>query len=156
MVSRRTVFRRRRNPLGLFTVALSAAVVLSACPSGWREVPGGEDPRTCDPWPEGGHIEFFKYMIDLLKERGADHIKVYGGGGGVIVPREIAELEAYGVAKIFSPEDGRTMGLDGMIDFMMEDADFDPADLDATGPIGATSDRWPAVSRAITRIEAGE
>ncbi len=65
---------------------------------------------------QGGHIEFFKYMVDLLKERGAEHIKVYGGGGGVIVPREIKELEAYGVTKIFSPEDGRTMGLDGMID----------------------------------------
>ncbi len=59
---------------------------------------------------QGGHIEFFKYMIDLLKERGAEHIKVFGGGGGVIVPREIAELEDYGVAKIFSPDDGRDDG----------------------------------------------
>ncbi len=102
---------------------------------------------------QGGHIEFFKYMVDLLKERGASHIKVYGGGGGVIVPREIAELEAYGVTKIFSPEDGRTMGLDGMIDVMMEGADFDPAKMDSAGPLGHTADRWLAVARAITRVE---
>ncbi len=69
-------------------------------------------------------MEFFKYMIDLLKERGASHIKVFGGGGGVIVPREIRELEAYGVAKIFSPEDGRKMGLQGMINHMLREADF--------------------------------
>jgi len=73
---------------------------------------------------QGGHIEFFKYMIDLLKERGASHIKVFGGGGGVIVPREIRELEAYGVAKIFSPEDGRRMGLQGMINHMLRETDF--------------------------------
>ena len=60
---------------------------------------------------QGGHVEYFKYMVDLLRERGAAHIRVYGGGGGVIVPDEIAELEAYGVAKIFSPEDGMRMGL---------------------------------------------
>ena len=59
---------------------------------------------------QGGHIEFFKYLVDLLRERGAPHVKVFGGGGGVIVPEEIRELEAYGVAKIFSPEDGARMG----------------------------------------------
>src|SRR5690606_6558157 len=63
-------------------------------------------------------------MIDLLKERGASHIKVFGGGGGVIVPREIHELEAYGVAKIFSPEDGRRLGLQGMINHMLQECDF--------------------------------
>jgi methylmalonyl-CoA mutase len=104
---------------------------------------------------QGGHIEYFKYMIDLLKEHGAEHIKVYAGGGGVIVPREIADLEAYGVAKVFSPDDGRQMGLDGMIDYMIEGADFDPVELDSTGPIGASSEDWLAVSRAITRIEEG-
>jgi methylmalonyl-CoA mutase len=104
---------------------------------------------------QGGHVEFFKYMIDLLKERGAEHILVFGGGGGVIVPREIAELESYGVAKIFSPEDGRDLGLDGMIDHMLKAADFDPADLDSTGPLGATAERWLAVARAITRAEEG-
>jgi len=104
---------------------------------------------------QGGHIEFFKYMIDLLKERGAEHIKVYGGGGGVIVPREIKELEDYGVAKIFSPDDGREMGLDGMIAHMIEGADFDPAKMDSTGPLGPTADRWLAVARAITCVEEG-
>ena len=68
---------------------------------------------------QGGHIEFFTYMIDLLRERGAGHIKVFGGGGGVIVPDEIAALHAHGVARIFSPDDGRRLGLDGMIDEMI-------------------------------------
>ncbi|MEM0964351.1 MAG: cobalamin-dependent protein, partial [Bacteroidota bacterium] len=67
---------------------------------------------------QGGHVEYFKYMVDLLRQRGASHIRVFGGGGGVIVPEEIAELEAYGVAKIFSPEDGMRMGLEGMIESM--------------------------------------
>ncbi|MFM1651169.1 fused isobutyryl-CoA mutase/GTPase IcmF [Brevibacillus sp. B_LB10_24] len=73
---------------------------------------------------QGGHVEYFKYMIDLLKERGASHIRVFGGGGGVIVPREIRELEAYGVSKIFSPDDGRKMGLQGMINEMLRQTDF--------------------------------
>jgi methylmalonyl-CoA mutase len=73
---------------------------------------------------QGGHVEFFRYIIDLLKERGEGHIKVFGGGGGVIVPDEIAEIEGYGVAKIFSPEDGRRMGLQGMINLMLRECDF--------------------------------
>lgn len=73
---------------------------------------------------QGGHMEFFKYMIDLLREKNASHIRVYGGGGGVIIPREIHELEAYGVAKIFSPEDGRRLGLQGMINHMLQECDF--------------------------------
>lgn len=73
---------------------------------------------------QGGHIEYFKYIYDMLKERGADHIKIYGGGGGVILPEEIRELEEYGIGKIFSPEDGRTMGLQGMINYMLREADF--------------------------------
>ena len=64
---------------------------------------------------QGGHVEFFKYMIDLLRERGGENIRVYGGGGGVIVASEIKELHDYGVARIFSPEDGQKMGLQGMI-----------------------------------------
>ncbi|KGX93861.1 methylmalonyl-CoA mutase [Pontibacillus halophilus JSM 076056 = DSM 19796] len=75
---------------------------------------------------QGGHVEYFKYMVDLLKERGAGHIRVYGGGGGVIIPREIKELHEYGVARIFSPEDGRTLGLQGMINRMMRECDFQP------------------------------
>ncbi|NGQ96230.1 methylmalonyl-CoA mutase [Brevibacillus sp. SYP-B805] len=73
---------------------------------------------------QGGHMEYFKYVIDLLKERGAGHIRVFGGGGGVIVPREIRELEAYGVCKIFSPDDGRRLGLQGMINYMLRETDF--------------------------------
>jgi len=104
---------------------------------------------------QGGHVEFFTYMIDLLRQRDAGHILVFGGGGGVIVPREIEELESYGVTKIFSPEDGREMGLDGMIDHMIRAADFDPASLETEGPLGAASDRWLAVARTITRAEEG-
>ncbi|MGF2618264.1 methylmalonyl-CoA mutase family protein [Rossellomorea vietnamensis] len=73
---------------------------------------------------QGGHVEYFKYMYDLLQERGASHIRIYGGGGGVIIPREIKELHAYGIARIFSPEDGRTQGLQGMINGMIEECDF--------------------------------
>ncbi|MFZ4525511.1 MAG: fused isobutyryl-CoA mutase/GTPase IcmF [Chlorobium sp.] len=73
---------------------------------------------------QGGHVEFFKYIIDLLRERGEGHIKVFGGGGGVIVPEEIAGIEAYGVRKIFSPEDGRRLGLQGMINLLLEECDF--------------------------------
>ncbi|NWG00141.1 MAG: cobalamin B12-binding domain-containing protein, partial [Thermoanaerobaculaceae bacterium] len=71
---------------------------------------------------QGGHVEFFRYMLDLLREEGAGHIKVFGGGGGVIIPEEIHELEAYGVTKIFSPDDGRRLGLDGMIELMIREA----------------------------------
>ncbi|QPC47744.1 fused isobutyryl-CoA mutase/GTPase IcmF [Mangrovibacillus cuniculi] len=77
---------------------------------------------------QGGHIDYFKYMVDLLRERGAGHIRVYGGGGGVIIPREIKELHEYGVARIFSPEDGRKLGLQGMINLMMEECDFSTTD----------------------------
>src|SRR5690606_8803083 len=73
---------------------------------------------------QGGHIEYFKYMYDLLREKGAPHIKIYGGGGGVILPKEIKELHDYGIAWIFSPEDGRKMGLQGMINRMVEECDF--------------------------------
>jgi methylmalonyl-CoA mutase len=73
---------------------------------------------------QGGHMEFFKYMYDLLQERGAPHIRIFGGGGGVIVPEEAAELERYGIAKIFSSEDGRRMGLQGMINHMIRLCDF--------------------------------
>ncbi|SDG94592.1 MULTISPECIES: fused isobutyryl-CoA mutase/GTPase IcmF [unclassified Duganella] len=74
---------------------------------------------------QGGHVEYFKYMIDLLRQRGGAHIKVFGGGGGVIVPHEIEELHAYGVTRIFSPEDGQRMGLVGMIQWMVQQCDID-------------------------------
>ncbi|WP_342433614.1 fused isobutyryl-CoA mutase/GTPase IcmF [Neobacillus sp. FSL H8-0543] len=73
---------------------------------------------------QGGHVEYFKYMYDLLKEKGAPNIRIYGGGGGVIIPREINELHDYGISWIFSPEDGRKLGLQGMINRMLEECDF--------------------------------
>lgn len=73
---------------------------------------------------QGGHVEYFKYMYDLLKERGASHIRIYGGGGGVIIPREIKELHEYGIAGIFSPDDGRMLGLQGMINKMLQECDY--------------------------------
>ena len=73
---------------------------------------------------QGGHLEYFKYMHDLLAERGAGHIKIFGGGGGVFLPQEIEELQAYGISRIYSPDDGRTMGLQGMINDMLQQCDF--------------------------------
>lgn len=73
---------------------------------------------------QGGHVEYFKYMYDLLQEKGANQIRIYGGGGGVIIPREMDELHAYGIRRIFSPEDGRRLGLQGMINKMLEECDF--------------------------------
>lgn len=73
---------------------------------------------------QGGHVEFFKYMYDLLRERGAGHIKIFGGGGGTILPSEIQELQAYGITRLYSPDDGRSMGLQGMINDLLEKCDF--------------------------------
>src|SRR5574343_941521 len=83
---------------------------------------------------QGGHVEFFKYMIDLLRENGGENIKVFGGGGGVIVPAEIKELHDYGVTRIYSPEDGATLGLQGMINDVVERCD---EDLSHASPQGA-------------------
>ncbi len=73
---------------------------------------------------QGGHVEFFKYILDLLREQGADHIKVFGGGGGTILPHEIEELHDYGITRIYSPDDGRRMGLQGMINDLLQTCDF--------------------------------
>src|SRR5436853_3778918 len=73
---------------------------------------------------QGGHNEYFKYMVDLLRQRGAGHIKVFGGGGGVILPEEIRELMTYGVTRIYSPDDGRAMGLQGMINELVSQSDY--------------------------------
>ncbi|HOS96748.1 MAG TPA: methylmalonyl-CoA mutase family protein, partial [Deltaproteobacteria bacterium] len=104
---------------------------------------------------QGGHMEFFKYMLDLLRERGGHEIKVFGGGGGVIVPEEVAELHAYGVARIYTPEDGRHMGLQGMIEDMMARCDFSlsanlPSDFQALSQ-GNTRD----LARVITALQDG-
>jgi methylmalonyl-CoA mutase len=102
---------------------------------------------------QGGHLEYFKYMVDLLKEGGASHIKVFGGGGGVIVPEEIKELEAYGVAKIYSPEDGTSMGLQGIINHMVELMDFPRADPAALDLADLTPGNKLRVANMITALE---
>ncbi len=108
---------------------------------------------------QGGHVEFFKYMIDLLKAGGGADIKVFGGGGGVIVPSEIAELHAYGVARIYSPEDGQSMGLQGMINEVVATADVDitaqaPQDAEAILAALKAGDRRK-LAQIITALENG-
>ncbi|HTL76280.1 MAG TPA: fused isobutyryl-CoA mutase/GTPase IcmF [Casimicrobiaceae bacterium] len=108
---------------------------------------------------QGGHVEFFTYMIDLLRERGAGHVKVFGGGGGVIVPSEIESLHVYGVTRIFSPEDGQKLGLQGMINEIVAAADVDltqrlPETIDALRK-GDRYARAGALARTITALEAG-
>jgi len=105
---------------------------------------------------QGGHVEYFKYMVDLLKARGGAHIQVFGGGGGVIVPPEIRELQTYGVARIFSPEDGQRMGLAGMIGEMVMRCDKDltayaPTDISAIQ--GHSEMSWRALAQLITALE---
>ncbi len=102
---------------------------------------------------QGGHVEYFKYAIDLLRERGGGNIKVFGGGGGVIVPDEIEELHRYGVARIYTPEDGAKMGLQGMISDMIRTADRNlaaelPDNLDAL-----FKGNVRALARVITGLE---
>jgi methylmalonyl-CoA mutase len=105
---------------------------------------------------QGGHMEFFGYMMDLLRQRGAGHIRVFGGGGGVIVPHESKALQEAGVTRVFSPDDGRTLGLDGMIDVMMQACDFDPAALPDGQPPDLAPGHWNAVARLISKAEAGQ
>ncbi|MEC9475480.1 MAG: fused isobutyryl-CoA mutase/GTPase IcmF [Planctomycetota bacterium] len=95
---------------------------------------------------QGGHNEFFRFMRDLLVEKGAEWIKIFGGGGGVIVPEEISELHEYGIDRIYSPEDGRELGLEGMIRDM----------LDRVGPINGTVDRGDGLPQRITQVELGD
>jgi isobutyryl-CoA mutase len=103
---------------------------------------------------QGGHVEYFSYLVDRLRERGAGHVKVYGGGGGVIVPEEIATLHERGVARIFSPADGQRLGLPGMINTMIAACDEDLAatlpDVDAV-----LAGDEAALARTITAFEAG-
>jgi isobutyryl-CoA mutase len=101
---------------------------------------------------QGGHLEYFKYMLDLLRERGGAHIQVFGGGGGVIVATEAKELQAYGVARIYTPEDGQKMGLQGMINDMLARCDFDVARL-APEKLAAGDSR--ALAQVISALELG-
>jgi methylmalonyl-CoA mutase len=105
---------------------------------------------------QGGHVEFFKYMMDLLRQNGGENIKVFGGGGGVIVPAEIRELMAYGVTRLYSPEDGATLGLQGMIDDVIRTSDYDlsalaPAEADALDALRTGNRRH--LARVITAVE---
>jgi len=106
---------------------------------------------------QGGHVEYFKYMIDLLRQRDGAHIKVFGGGGGVIVPEEIADLHAYGVTRIFSPEDGQRMGLAGMIAWMVDQCDIDLSQYAPTSlaPLreGDLAGRHRPLAQLITALE---
>jgi methylmalonyl-CoA mutase len=105
---------------------------------------------------QGGHVEYFKYMVDLLRQRGGADIRVFGGGGGVIVPSEIAQLQDYGVTRIYSPEDGQRMGLQGMIGEMVMRCD---ADITTQGPSalaaiqGHAEANWRALAQLITALE---
>ncbi|WP_230969811.1 fused isobutyryl-CoA mutase/GTPase IcmF [Nitrogeniibacter aestuarii] len=107
---------------------------------------------------QGGHVEYFKYMIDLLKAHGGEHIKVFGGGGGVIVPSEIKDLHDYGVTRIYSPEDGARMGLQGMINDLVEQADFEATAFAPKGKdvvkLLEKGDRR-ALAQVITALENG-
>ncbi|WP_281234599.1 methylmalonyl-CoA mutase family protein [Flavobacterium gelatinilyticum] len=102
---------------------------------------------------QGGHNEYFKYMYDLLKEKGAGHIKIFGGGGGVILPSEIEELHEYGITRIYSPDDGRSLGLQGMINDLVQRADFPIGDK-LNGEIDHIENKVPtAIARLISSAE---
>jgi methylmalonyl-CoA mutase len=109
---------------------------------------------------QGGHVEFFKYMYDLLKERGAGHIKIFGGGGGTILPEEIQELHEYGICRIYSPDDGRAMGLQGMINDLVQKSDFpvgqnvqfsslDKSDKSSIAKCISAAENFPEESKSI-------
>ncbi len=102
---------------------------------------------------QGGHNEYFKYMYDLLKEKGAGHIKIFGGGGGVILPSEIAELQDYGITRIYAPDDGRAMGLQGMINDLVKRSDYPIGDK-LNGEINQLESKNPtAIARLISAAE---
>jgi len=103
---------------------------------------------------QGGHLEYFRYLVDRLRDEGAPHIRVYGGGGGVITPGEIDELHAYGVSRVFSPEDGQRMGLAAMVNSMIIDCDVDPAVRDVSLD-AVLSGSVSALAKLLTAVEAG-
>ncbi len=104
---------------------------------------------------QGGHIEFFKYMFDMLNENGCGHIKIFGGGGGTILPSEIEELHAYGIVKIYSPDDGRKMGLEGMIEDVVAQCDFSTTADFKNDLKGLKPTDWKTIAVAITAAESG-
>ena len=104
---------------------------------------------------QGGHIEYFKYLLDLLRERGGENIKVFGGGGGVIVADEIRELQSYGIARIYSPEDGQKMGLQGMINDMLARCDEDLSQRAPRDLAGLKAGDRRSLARLLTALENG-
>ena len=102
---------------------------------------------------QGGHMEFFKYMFDLLKKNGCGHIKIFGGGGGVILPHEIKELHDYGITRIYSPDDGREMSLQGMINDLLELSDFPVGDLQKITPDKIRQKDNPSIASLISAAE---
>ncbi|OXM64412.1 MULTISPECIES: fused isobutyryl-CoA mutase/GTPase IcmF [Amycolatopsis] len=104
---------------------------------------------------QGGHVEYFSYLVELLNERGAGHIKVYGGGGGVIVREEIELLHSRGVARIFSPDDGLQLGLPGMVNLMIKECDYDLAEVPAGSDDDLLAGDVPSLARFITQLQAG-
>lgn len=102
---------------------------------------------------QGGHVEYFKYMVDLLKERGASRIRIFGGGGGVIIPSEMDELHAYGVTRIYSPEDGTRMGLQGMINDMIKSMDEPSVDFDTLDYSALTIDNKYVTANFISAVQ---
>ena len=104
---------------------------------------------------QGGHVEYFKYMYDLLKERGCGHIKIFGGGGGVILPTEIEELHQYGITRIYSPDDGREMGLQGMINDVLKKSDY-PTGVNLNGEVNHIADKdHKSIAKLISAAENG-
>ncbi len=103
---------------------------------------------------QGGHIEYFKYMVDLLRDRGAGHIKVFCGGGGTIHPAEIKELHEYGVARVYSPDDGRELGLQGMVNDLLRQSDFPTVSSTPNGHLTGLAERSPRlIGQLITMVE---
>ena len=103
---------------------------------------------------QGGHIEYFKYMYDLLREKGAPHIKIFGGGGGTILLSEIEELHGYGITRIYHPDDGRSMGLQGMINDLVQQADFPVGDVLKNEIDHIAEKHVPSIARLISAAES--
>lgn len=103
---------------------------------------------------QGGHVEYFKYLKDLLRERGCGHVKIFGGGGGVIVAEELRDLHAYGIDHLYSPEDGRRLGLQGIINDILQQSDYDVLSVSTPTPEQVASGEPTALARAISLAEA--